>query len=168
MTAVLPAVEDFHPNHPVPPEPGDVQSALAELARSLGHPARMALIRRLADSGSLTAGDLVDGSGLAASTVSEHLRILRDAGVVSTTHDGPRIWYRLDRRAVRELVGGLCTIVGCHDVAPVRPTRVVDKGPKVPPAGGPSALTPIVERRNDEDMSDRRTRADHTTGRRTP
>ena len=41
-----------------------------------------------------------DAADLAQSTVSEHLRILREAGLITATRDGPRIWYSLDRDAL--------------------------------------------------------------------
>jgi ArsR family transcriptional regulator len=70
---------------------------VAEVAKALGHAARLCILEQLQGHAALTAGELVEGCGLAQSTVSEHLRILRDAGVVSVRADGPRNWYRLER-----------------------------------------------------------------------
>ncbi len=66
---------------------------LGELCKALGHPARVRLIRILLDKGECISGDLAEEFSLAQSTVSEHLRILKDAGLVKGTIDGPRRCY---------------------------------------------------------------------------
>ena len=66
---------------------------LGELCKALGHPTRVRLIRILLDKGECISGDLAEEFSLAQSTVSEHLRILKDAGLVKGTIDGPRRCY---------------------------------------------------------------------------
>lgn len=66
---------------------------LGELCKALGHPARIRLIRILLDKGECISGDLAEEFSLAQSTVSEHLRILKEAGLVKGTVDGPRRCY---------------------------------------------------------------------------
>ena len=66
---------------------------LGELCKALGHPARVRLIRILLDKGECISGDLAEEFSLAQSTVSEHLRILKDAGLIKGTIDGPRRCY---------------------------------------------------------------------------
>lgn len=62
---------------------------LAALAKALGHPARVRILRLLAERRACITRDVVDELPLAQSTVSEHLRILREAGLVQTsTTDG--------------------------------------------------------------------------------
>ncbi len=66
---------------------------LAQMAKALGHPARVRILRLLADRGACITGDLVAELPLAQSTVSEHLRILRDAGLIQGEIEGPRTSY---------------------------------------------------------------------------
>ncbi|MEX1235543.1 MAG: winged helix-turn-helix domain-containing protein [Roseovarius sp.] len=65
------------------------------MARALGHPARLRILRLLARTPGCIGGDIVDAVGLAQSTVSEHLRILRDAGLIEGQIDPPRVCYSL-------------------------------------------------------------------------
>ena len=76
---------------------------LAVLARALGHPARIRIVRTLIAKQACIGCDLVDESGLAQSTVSEHLRILKAAGIISGEIEGPRVCYSLNPRALRPL-----------------------------------------------------------------
>lgn len=65
---------------------------LARLAKALGHPARVAIIRLLSD-GDCICGAIVDRIPLAQATVSQHLKVLKDAGWITGTIDGPRVCY---------------------------------------------------------------------------
>lgn len=81
---------------------------IAETARALGHPARVRIVRLLLERRRCIGGDIVENVGLAQSTVSEHLRILKDAGIVVGEIERPRISYSLssDRLvALSELLG---------------------------------------------------------------
>lgn len=69
---------------------------LAELFKALSHPVRIRILRRLATSRRF-CGDLVEQSGLAQSTVSHHLRILRDAGLIGVEEQGTRTCYFINR-----------------------------------------------------------------------
>ncbi|MGX9963466.1 ArsR/SmtB family transcription factor [Roseomonas sp. F4] len=88
-----------------PPESRDEE--LAALAKALAHPARVRVLRLLARREAEGAGcigcDIVADLELAQSTVSEHLRILKTAGLVEGEVDGPRICYRLGRAALARL-----------------------------------------------------------------
>lgn len=66
---------------------------LAKLAKALGHPARVRILRVLLAQKSCIAGDLQAEVGLAASTVSQHLKSLKEAGWVQGEVDGPRRCY---------------------------------------------------------------------------
>lgn len=68
---------------------------IAKVARALAHPARIAIIEQFDEPAPRMTKELVASSGLAASTVTEHLRILREAGLVVSDRVGPRIWYCL-------------------------------------------------------------------------
>ena len=76
---------------------------LASFAKALGHPIRVRIIRLLASRDTRMCSHLVDELPLAQSTVSEHLRILRAAGLVRTSDAGPRGGYCLVPSAVRQL-----------------------------------------------------------------
>ena len=96
------------PGHPA--EPGDTDVELARLAKALGHPARVAILRMLSERGECICGQIVDLMPLAQATVSQHLKVLKEAGLVEGEVDGPRVCYCVDRRAVRrfkELIKGL-------------------------------------------------------------
>ena len=60
----------------------------------LAQPLRRSILDRLRD-GEHLVGDLADALGLAQPATSKHLRVLRDAGLVTVRVDGPRRWYRL-------------------------------------------------------------------------
>ena len=66
---------------------------LAALAKALGHPARVAILRQLGDCGECICGEIVSTLPLAQATVSQHLKVLKDAGLVQGEIDGPRVCY---------------------------------------------------------------------------
>lgn len=84
--------------------PPDGDQDLAQLAKALAHPARVAILRQLLQDGDCACGDLVGRLPLAQSTVSEHLKILKTAGFVRGTIDGPRVCYCADLEVVRRFV----------------------------------------------------------------
>ena len=69
---------------------------LAALAKALGHPMRIRILRLLLEREECVCGDLVDQLPLAQSTVSQHLKVLREAGLVHGEIDGPRTCYCAD------------------------------------------------------------------------
>ena len=90
------------------PEPADEQeenAALARLAKALAHPARVRIIRMLARHEGCIVGDIVDELPLAQSTVSQHLKQLKAAGLVRGEVDGPRVCYCIDPAALARLKG---------------------------------------------------------------
>ena len=72
---------------------GAQDQALAELARALSHPARVAIVRHLATAGACVCGEIVSVLPLAQATVSQHLKVLKEAGFVQGEVDGPRTCY---------------------------------------------------------------------------
>lgn len=66
---------------------------LASLAKALAHPARVAILRMLTRRGECVCGQIVDVMPLAQATVSQHLKVLKDAGLVQGEIDGPRTCY---------------------------------------------------------------------------
>ena len=83
--------------------------ALAGLARALGHPARIRIVRTLIAKQACIGCDLVDETGLAQSTVSEHLRILNAAGIITGEIERPRVCYSLNPVALQPLREFLAT-----------------------------------------------------------
>ena len=69
---------------------------IALIAKALSHPARIQIIRLLLSEKTCIGGDIVDVLGLAQSTVSEHLRILKASGVISGEITRPRVCYSLN------------------------------------------------------------------------
>jgi ArsR family transcriptional regulator, arsenate/arsenite/antimonite-responsive transcriptional repressor len=88
--------------------PDDVK--LAQLAKALGHPARIRILRLLAARETCITGDVVAELPLAQSTVSEHLRILREAGLVQATPEGTRSAYCLSRAGLAALKRGIAEL----------------------------------------------------------
>src|SRR5512141_1640034 len=76
---------------------------LAALAKALGHPARVRIMRLLAAEPSCHCGEVVEKMPLTQPTVSQHLKVLRQAGLVRAEPDGHCTCYRLDRRVVERL-----------------------------------------------------------------
>ena len=83
---------------------------LAAFAKALGHPVRVRIIRLLSHRESCVCGDIVDELPLAQSTVSQHLKVLKTAGLIRGEVDGPRVCYCVEpsaMRRVRALIGAL-------------------------------------------------------------
>ena len=75
---------------------------VARMAKALGHPARVRILRTLAER-SCVCGEIVGVLPLAQSTVSQHLKVLREAGWITGEVDGPRTCYALNREAIGDL-----------------------------------------------------------------
>lgn len=86
-----------------PVEGAEADEELAALAKAVGHPARVQILRVLARRDSCICGDLVDELPLAQSTVSQHLKVLKEAGLIRGEIDGPRTCYCLEPRTLRRL-----------------------------------------------------------------
>jgi ArsR family transcriptional regulator len=86
-----------------PFEGPEADDELAKLAKAIGHPARVRIIRMLSRREARVCSQIVDELPLAQSTVSEHLRILKEAGLVRTSQDGPRVGYCINFDKLRKL-----------------------------------------------------------------
>ncbi len=93
------------------------QNRLADLAKALGHPARIAILEYLAKKNSCVCGSLVDELPLAQATVSQHLAELKRAGLIRGDIDGPRVCYCINPKAWEEakllLAGFLGSVERC-------------------------------------------------------
>ena len=76
---------------------------LAAFAKAIAHPTRVRILRMLARKEARMCSHIVDELPLAQSTVSEHLRILRSAGLVRANEQGPRVGYCIVPPALRRL-----------------------------------------------------------------
>lgn len=75
----------------------DTQNELASIAKLFAHPARIAILEHLFKVDSCICGDLVDEIGLAQPTVSQHLKELRNMGLIKGDVDGVRVCYCVNR-----------------------------------------------------------------------
>jgi ArsR family transcriptional regulator len=83
---------------------------LADLAKAIAHPVRVEILRLLLRRNTCICGAIVDELPLAQSTVSQHLKILKDAGLLRGDVDGPRVNYCIEPltlKRLKDLVGGL-------------------------------------------------------------
>jgi ArsR family transcriptional regulator len=76
---------------------------LAAWLKALAHPARLGIVEIIATRGACICGEIVEVLPLAQATVSQHLKILKEAGLLQGTVEGPRSCYCLDPTAVGEL-----------------------------------------------------------------
>src|SRR5579883_3550179 len=72
------------------------EARIAAIAKALAHPASIHIVRLLLEKQSCIGCDIVDEVGLAQSTVSEHLRILKAAGIITGEIERPRVCYSLN------------------------------------------------------------------------
>ena len=80
---------------------------LARRIKALAHPARLAIVRALMQANGCSCGDIVRHLPLAQSTVSQHLKVLREAGLIRGEIGGPRSCYCIDARAFAEVAGAM-------------------------------------------------------------
>ena len=81
----------------------EADEELARLAKAVGHPARVHILRFLATRETCVCGEIVEDLPLAQSTVSQHLQVLKDAGLIKGEIQGPRVCYCLSPRRLRRL-----------------------------------------------------------------
>ena len=77
---------------------GEDEQALAELAKALAHPARIAILKEVARRQTCICGEIVEVLPLAQSTVSQHLKELLQAGLITGTVDGVKSCYCINRK----------------------------------------------------------------------
>lgn len=85
-----------------------------QVFKALGHPARLKMVRRLAE-GECCVCELVEVVGLGWSTVSRHLSVLREAGVVDDEKRGLQVFYRLSLSCVARFIACLDQPEAMHD-----------------------------------------------------
>ncbi len=75
----------------------------AELYKALGHPARLAILKYLAEAKTCITGDLAEELPLGRTTVNQHLKELKDSGLITGTTEGVKTCYCLNVEKIREL-----------------------------------------------------------------
>lgn len=97
------------------------QNDIATAAKAFAHPARVAIIQHLIRTNACINGDLVQVLGLAQATISQHLRELKDVGIIQGTIEGSRINYCIDstrwteiQQQFAELFDGVATVKEQH------------------------------------------------------
>jgi ArsR family transcriptional regulator len=101
----LPVLQPLCCGPDVPPLDPDAAHDLAEIFKALADPTRVAIVNRLAAGEACCVCDLTDAFELAQPTVSHHLRILRDAGLVSSERRGTFAYYWLVPEAMERMRG---------------------------------------------------------------
>ncbi|QRG05606.1 winged helix-turn-helix transcriptional regulator [Xanthobacter dioxanivorans] len=88
---------------PAPADDADDKAQLAARLRAIGHPVRLTVLETLSGQDRCVCGDIVRALPLAQSTVSQHLKVLLDAGLIRSRTEGQRSGYCLDREALSAL-----------------------------------------------------------------
>lgn len=81
------------------------QNELANIAKALGHPARIAILQHLVKANGCICNDLVDELGLAQATISQHLKELKQLNIIKGTVEGTSICYCIDAKVWAEYRG---------------------------------------------------------------
>jgi ArsR family transcriptional regulator len=84
---------------------------LASFAKALAHPARLAILQVLTEKNSCICGDIVDEMPLSQATVSQHLKELKEIGVIQGEIDGPRVCYCIDKKKLNQFVDSFSDFV---------------------------------------------------------
>jgi ArsR family transcriptional regulator, arsenate/arsenite/antimonite-responsive transcriptional repressor len=108
VTKTRPPIADL------PPSKDETGDETAAIAKALGHPARIQIVRLLLEKQSCFGCDMVDEVKLAQSTVSEHLRILKSAGIISGEIEHPRVCYSLNPDSLMPLAALLNAVFDKH------------------------------------------------------
>ena len=112
---------------PAMPRPKTTTTTLVDpdiqLLHALGHPARLAIVRELVGTSQVCACDFTSCCDVGQPTVSHHLRILRDAGVIESERRGTSIFYRLVPSAADRLRALAGEMSGAPQVIPAGALR---------------------------------------------
>ncbi|RYF95160.1 MAG: ArsR family transcriptional regulator [Chitinophagaceae bacterium] len=80
----------------------DKQNKLASMMKALGHPARIAIIQHVVKANACICGDLVQELGLAQATISQHLKELKNVGIIQGTIEGTSVCYCIDPKVWKQ------------------------------------------------------------------
>lgn len=93
------------------------QNQLATMLKALAHPARIAILQQLMQTKACICGDLVDEFGLAQATISQHLKELKNAGIIQGSISGASVCYCIEPNAWKMLHGQLSDFFGAYTEA---------------------------------------------------
>ncbi len=88
---------------PVKLKPDPTADDFSRLAWAMAHPARVQIVRLLIGREACVCGEIVDQLPLAQSTVSQHLKILKESGLIQGEVDGPKVCYCINRKRLAQL-----------------------------------------------------------------
>jgi ArsR family transcriptional regulator len=91
------------PESPIDNSPDIDADDVARMCKALGHPARVRLLKHLANFGGCYFGSLADVLPLAASTISQHVTILKEAGLIEGASDDKRVCYCVNKERLAQL-----------------------------------------------------------------
>ena len=92
----------------------DEQNQLSQLLKAMAHPARIAILQRILASNTCICGDLVEELGLAQATISQHLKELKNAGLIQGTIEGVSVCYCIDPKTWKMMEKQLGTFLGAY------------------------------------------------------
>lgn len=75
----------------------DEQNTIAKIAKAIGHPARVAILQHIIKTNACICGDLVDEIGLAQPTISQHLKELKNLGIIKGNIEGTSVCYCINQ-----------------------------------------------------------------------
>jgi predicted transcriptional regulator len=90
------------------------QNQLAQMLKALAHPARIAILQQIIKANACICGDLVDELGLAQATISQHLKELKNAGLIQGTIEGVSVCYCINPKAWQLLNNELGNFFGSY------------------------------------------------------
>lgn len=93
------------------------QNQLAQLLKALAHPARIAILQHIISSNACICGDLVDELGLAQATISQHLKELKNAGLIQGTIEGASVCYCINPETWKMLENEIGNFIAAYKVS---------------------------------------------------
>ena len=104
------------------------ETRLAQMLKALGNPVRFQILQTLAEKQACITGEIVEFTTLAQSTVSQHLKVLREAGLIQGDIEGPATCYCVNTEAVRWLKDQIDRwLPNCCEVPPTPGSRIEHK-----------------------------------------
>lgn len=92
----------------------DEQNQLSQLLKAMAHPARIAILQRILASNTCICGDLVEELGLAQATISQHLKELKNAGLIQGTIEGVSVCYCINPKTWKMLENQMAGFLGSY------------------------------------------------------
>jgi predicted transcriptional regulator len=90
------------------------QNQLAQLLKAMAHPARIAILQRILMSNTCICGDLVEELGLAQATISQHLKELKNAGIIQGTIEGVSVCYCINPETWKVMHKQISAFLGAY------------------------------------------------------